>query len=53
MKQKKTISLLTESLVNGVYVREYRTFTLKEFEQMLAKCEQKVVKPSKSTYKIK
>lgn len=37
MKKKKTISLLIEKVVNGVYVREYKTFTLKEYELMLKK----------------
>ena len=31
----ETVTLLTESVKNGVYVCEHKTYTLKEFEKML------------------
>ena len=34
-KTKKTVSLLVERMVDGNYIREYQTFTLKEYERML------------------
>ena len=42
MKQE-SITLLTERVENGVYIREYQTFTLKQYKKML-KQEQKGVK---------
>jgi len=41
-KSKKTINLLTERVENGIYIREYQTFTLKEYLEML-----KPTKPKK------
>lgn len=37
--QPKTYQLLTESVVNGVYVCEYKTYTEKEFKKMLKICK--------------
>lgn len=34
-KKQKTITLLTERVENGVYIREHQTFTLKQYKKML------------------
>lgn len=34
-KSNKTVNLLTERIENGTYIREYQTFTLKEYLEML------------------
>ena len=34
-KKQKTITLLTERVENGIYIREHQTFTLKQYKKML------------------
>jgi len=34
-KKQKTITLLTERVKNGIYIREHQTFTLKQYKKML------------------
>lgn len=34
-KKQKIITLLTERVENGIYIREHQTFTLKQYKKML------------------
>lgn len=49
MKTMKTISLLTERIENGNVIREYQTFTLKDYERMLKMASNIENKKSNST----